>query len=262
MNVAAQAWVGDPFAEDPSLQPAPTPIWREALVGLEWLALRASPVYWGFGVPRGRGEPVVVVPGFLASDLSLVELYWWLGRIGYRPYFSNIGRNADCPDYVARKLLETVRRARQETGQRVRLVGHSLGGMLSRSVALDHPDEVAMVITLGSPFRDAVRAHPALISAAALLRERSGSLVAPNVGPACFSGHCTCGFVRNMLAPGRWEVARVAVYSRRDGVVDWQSCVEEDPALNVEVHCSHLGMVVHPQVYRVVAERLREASAE
>ena len=73
----------DPFSEDPSLQPANTPIWREAMFPLDWIALRSSPVYYGCGVPHGNGEPVVLVPGFLASDASLMELYWWLARVGY-----------------------------------------------------------------------------------------------------------------------------------------------------------------------------------
>lgn len=251
----------DPFVEDASLIPASTPIWREALFPLEWLALRASPVYWGFGVPHGSGEPVVVVPGFLASDASLVELYWWLARIGYRPYFSRIGRNVDCPDFQTGRLRETVLRARQETGQRVRLVGHSLGGMLSRNLALEHPEDVAMVITLGSPFRDAVRAHPVLISAAATIRSYAGRGAARNVRPSCFSGHCTCTFVKNMLMPGEWRVPRFAVFSRQDGVVEWESCVEDDPALNDEVHASHLGMVVHAGTYRAIARRLRMCEA-
>src|SRR5689334_6313587 len=108
----------DPFLEDPSLQPTATPLWRESLFGLDWLALHSSPVYFGCGVPLGHGEPVVVVPGFLASDVSLVELFGWLQRIGYRPYFSKIGRNADCPNHIAGLLLETVREAHRETGQR------------------------------------------------------------------------------------------------------------------------------------------------
>ena len=58
----------DPFSQDPSVQAAMTPIWREAMFPFDWMALRASPIYWGCGVPMGQGEPVVVVPGFLASD--------------------------------------------------------------------------------------------------------------------------------------------------------------------------------------------------
>ena len=71
------------------------PIWSEAQIGLEWFSLRMSPVFWGVGVPRGQGEAVVVVPGFMGSDLYLREMYGWLKRIGYKPYYSGIGVNAD-----------------------------------------------------------------------------------------------------------------------------------------------------------------------
>ncbi len=248
---------GDPYALDPSLQAADTPLWREAFFGFDWLSLRMSPVYYGCGIPHGEGEPVVVVPGFLASDVSLTEMYAWLGRIGYRPYFSHIGRNADCPDAVASMLLATVRRANSETGMRVKLIGHSLGGMLARSVALDNPEYVDTVISMGSPFRDAVRAHPVIISAAASLRRGRGGSLGRNIRPSCFSGHCTCDFVRNMLAPAEYrDVRHFAIYSKRDGVVEWESCREQDPALNTEVASTHIGMAFHPAVYRAVAERL------
>ncbi|MCC6960560.1 MAG: alpha/beta fold hydrolase [Dehalococcoidia bacterium] len=252
----------DPFAEDPSLQVSMTPIWRESMFPLDWVSLRSSPVYYGCGIPRGGGEPVVVVPGFLASDVSLTELYWWLSRIGYKPYFSNIGRNADCPDHIAGLLLETIKRAHRETGQRVRVVGHSLGGMLGRSVALDYPEHVSLVISMGSPFRDVVKAHPVLIAAASALRGVHGRAVARNVKPSCFSGHCTCAFVKNMLAPEEYEVAHYAIYSKNDGVVEWENCIEDDPSLNDEVNCTHIGMAFHPGVYRVLAQRLRQAGVE
>ncbi|HMO95230.1 MAG TPA: alpha/beta hydrolase-fold protein [Tepidiformaceae bacterium] len=259
--MAQSVYSFDPYAEDASLQPAQTPIWREAMFPLDWMALRTSPVYYGCNVPHGNGEPVVVVPGFLASDVSLSELYLWLARIGYRPYFSDVGRNADCPDHIASRLMDTVRRAKRETGQRVRLVGHSLGGMLSRSVALDNPEDVSLVISMGSPFKDAVRAHPTLMAAVSALRSDLGRHVARNVKPACFSGHCMCPFVKNMLAPSDYEVAHYAIYSRNDGVVEWESCIEDDPDLNDEVNCTHIGMAFHPGVYRVIAQRLRQAPA-
>ena len=85
-----------------------TPLWRELFWAAEWFALRSSDVYQGMGVPRGRGEPVILVPGFLASDLSLDELHHWLERIGYRVHNSGIGRNDDCPDVLLAELLEAV----------------------------------------------------------------------------------------------------------------------------------------------------------
>jgi pimeloyl-ACP methyl ester carboxylesterase len=242
------------------VQAADTPLWREGLFGLDWLALRASPVYYGCGVPRGNGEAVVVVPGFMGTDAYLCELYGWLARMGYRPYFSKIGRNADCPDHLARVLLETVRAAYEETGERVRIIGHSLGGMLARSVALNHPKLVEMVILLAAPIREEVRAHPSIIQATAALRRELLGKPGNRLRPSCFSGQCTCDFVRNMLAPGKCEAKFYAIYSQKDGVVDWRSCLAEDPDDNDEVDATHIGMAFHPGVYRAIGRRLAQAA--
>jgi pimeloyl-ACP methyl ester carboxylesterase len=201
----------------------------------------------------------VIVPGFLGSDAYLTEFYFWLRRIGYRPYFSQIGVNADCPDHLARLLVDTVKGAQQDTGITPRLIGHSLGGMLARTVALEYPEHVAGVITLGSPFRDTVRAHPSVLAAAeALRRTRRRGPIGRNIRPSCFSGHCTCTFVKNMLAPGAFAMPHFAVYSRTDGVVEWESCVEADDELNTEVCATHIGMAFNPGVYATVARRLAE----
>ncbi len=113
-----------------------TSIWTEALFGAEVLLLHATPVYYGFGVRRGDGSAVVIIPGFLGTDLYLMELHGWLERIGYRPYFSGIGINAECPNLlVERHLNETVKRALRETGRKIHLIGHSLGGVIARSIA-------------------------------------------------------------------------------------------------------------------------------
>jgi pimeloyl-ACP methyl ester carboxylesterase len=131
------------------------PLISELLVGLDWIALKASPVYYGIGVPRGDGAPVILIPGFLGTDSSLLEMHLWLGRIGYRSYLAGIGRIADCPDVMMEHLMETIDRAHRETGQRVRLIGHSLGGLLARVAAVRRPEQVAQVITLASRAKDA-----------------------------------------------------------------------------------------------------------
>ena len=91
------------FRED--LAEADIPIWKEALCGADLLLLHASPVYYGLGVPRGAGSGVIVIPGFLGTDLYLTQLYSWLGRVGYQPYLSGIGVNAECPNLLIRNRL-------------------------------------------------------------------------------------------------------------------------------------------------------------
>ncbi len=137
--------------------PTPLPILSEPFSLLEFAALRLSPVYYGLGVSAGDGTAVVTIPGFLGMDLSLFELHAWLTRIGYRPYFSGMGLAADCPNVLAQNLATTVERAYQETGRRVHMIGHSLGGIFARSAAVRMPERIASVTTLGSPFRGVVR---------------------------------------------------------------------------------------------------------
>ena len=239
--------------------PAQVPIWREALFGLDWLALHASPVFFGCGVPRGRGEAVVVVPGFLGSDWYLLDLYYWLRRIGYRGYLSRIGRNAECLDVLMARLVDTVNQAREETGGRVHLIGHSLGGMLSRAVATAEPELIASVITLGSPFRG-IRSHPLVMQATSAVRSRVRGRRQDQ--PHCFTPACECDAVTCLQEPLPPVVPQIAVYTKSDGIVDWRVCVNEDPATNVEVTGTHVGLAFNPSVYRVVAERLAALAAD
>ena len=141
-------------------------IWKEALFGADILLLHSSPVYYGLGIPRGDGSGVVLVPGFLGTDRYLAQLRSWLERIGYRAYFSGIGLNADCPNIlIQRRLNENIEKALRETERKIHLIGHSLGGIIARSIANQRPDDIASVITLGSPFRGTV-AHRTVLRAA------------------------------------------------------------------------------------------------
>ena len=105
------------YLDDHSVQPARTPIQNELGFFCEWLSLRSTPAYYGWGLPHGRGEAVVVVPGFMGTDLSMMELYWWLARIGYEPYYSGLGLNVNCPDVASDVVLSVVKRAAEETGR-------------------------------------------------------------------------------------------------------------------------------------------------
>jgi pimeloyl-ACP methyl ester carboxylesterase len=177
---------------------AQTHLWSEALVAAEILLLHATPVYYGFGIPHGDGSGVVIIPGFLGTDLYLMELHGWLGRIGYRPYFSGIGINADCPNLlIKRHLNETVEKALDETGGRIHLIGHSLGGVIARSVAGQRPKDVASVITLASPIRGTV-ANRTIIHAAEAVRLRILEEHGDGVLPHCYTGACTCRFVDHL----------------------------------------------------------------
>jgi len=234
--------------------PAPLPILWEPFSLLEFAALRLSPVYYGLGVPAGDGTAVVIIPGLLGMDLVLFELYGWLARVGYRAYFSGMGLAAECPNELARTLTATIDRAYVETGQRVHLVGHSLGGIFARSAAVRMPDRIASVTTLGSPFRGLV-VHPLVLTLGDLVRRRIRARYSkPPQG--CATSRCSCAFARSLRRKWPKSVAQTAIYTREDGIVDWRYCRTGDPKVDVEVGGTHLGLIVNSTTYRHIAERL------
>jgi triacylglycerol lipase len=236
-------------------------LWKEALFGAEYLLLHATPVYYGLGVPHGDGSAVVVIPGFLGTDLYLMELYAWLGRIGYRSYFSGIGLNAECPNLLIRERLnESIDKARAETGRKVHLVGHSLGGIIARSAACQRRSDIASVITLAAPFRGAA-AQKNILRAAEIVRQNILRQHGSNVLPECYTGRCTCEFL-GALRRGSLPscVTETAIYTRSDCVVDWRYCITGDPDIDFEVPGTHLGLVFNPSVYSIIATRLSEAA--
>lgn len=230
--------------------------WTEALFAAEILLLHATPVYYGFGIPRGDGSGVLIIPGFLGTDLYLMELHAWLERIGYRPYFSGIGINAECPNLlIQRHLNETIERARAETGRKIHLIGHSLGGVIARSVAGQRPRDVASVITLAAPIRGTVTSR-AVLQASEAIRQRILQEHGRGVLPDCYTGRCTCNFVDSLRRDIPDAMVETAIYTRQDGIVDWRYCMTRNPEVDFEVPSTHIGMAFNPSVYAIVAERL------
>jgi len=238
---------------------ADIPIWKEALFGAELMLLHASPVYYGLGVPQGDGSAVIVIPGFLGSDLYMAHLNSWLSRVGYRPYYSGIRLNAECPNLLIKyRLAETIEKALRETQRKIHLIGHSLGGMMARSIATQQPGDVASVITLGSPFRGKVL-QPSVMQATAAVREQVIREHGKDVLPGCYTARCTCEFVSSLLGKVATPVMQTAIYTRDDGIADWRYCITGDPDNDFEVGGTHIGLVFNPSVYTIIAARLAEA---
>ena len=234
---------------------ASVPIWREALVGLDWVALRTSRVYRGLDIPHGDGAPVILIPGFLGADPYLAEMHGWLKRIGYRPYMSGIGQNADCPNVLAQRLYVTIDRAYRDTARKVDLVGHSLGGIIARVAAVRYPRRVAKVISLGSPV-NAVRTHPIVITAARFIRGRVQWRRRTGVESECYTGRCQCSFLDHVRQDIPPSVTHASIYTKSDGIVDWRTCLQPNGDPNIEVRGTHIGLAFNPEVFRHLADLL------
>lgn len=201
-------------------------------------------------------DPVVLVPGFMAGDSTLRAMAAFLRRQGFRTYRSQIHVNVGCTREAGDRLEQRLESIAVKRGRKVTIVGHSLGGMLARGVAARRPDLVEGIVALGSPVLAPGAVHRLLAWDARLLARLSTAGLRGLMSEDCFGGECARASweeSRVLLDPG---VAFTAVYSRRDGIVDYRACL--DPAArHVEVTTSHCGMAVDPVVMDHVLAALR-----
>ena len=194
--------------------------------------------------PKGDGHPVLALPGFLASDLSMSPMRRYLQELGYDAHAWNMGRNLGGVASRRVALRDLLRRIHESTGRKVSLVGWSLGGVYARDLALQMPDMVRAVITLGSPFAGDIRAT----NATRLYEAISGETVDDNPE------------ILQAIA-GDLPVPATSIYSRTDGIVNWRTRLlrPSEPAENIEVYfAGHLGVGVNPAALWAVADRLAQ----
>jgi pimeloyl-ACP methyl ester carboxylesterase len=243
-------------------QEADVPIVGEVLFAAELVLLHATPLYYGLGIPHGDGSAVVLIPGFLCPNFYLTPLRHWLARIGYKSFFSRIGFNTECPNLLIRRQLnETLEKALAQTGRRVHLIGHSLGGIIGRAIAAQRPADIASVTTLGAPFRGTV-AHRSILRAAEMVRHRILKKHGAGVLPDCYTAHCTCDFLESLNCTMPASVLETAVYTKGDGVVDWRYCRTDRAECDFPVSGTHIGLVFNPSAYSIIATRLALAHSE
>jgi pimeloyl-ACP methyl ester carboxylesterase len=235
-----------------------TPIWRESFALSEWIRLQLSPIYRSTDIPRGDEAPVILVHGFLTRGVYLRPLQNWLARIGYCPQIAELGWGADCLATLTGQLVETVQRTRDQSARHVHLVGHSLGGLLSRAAAAAAPDAVASVVTLSGPIRG-LRIHPVLRAAASVVRDSIHRRRGSSVRSGCFTLACECTTVRSLASPLPPELPQLAIVTAHDGLTDWRYCRDPATMRVVRVSASHFGLVFNPTVYEVLADHLRSA---
>lgn len=190
--------------------------------------------------PRGDGHPVVDIPGWRAPELSGAPLRGYLRTRGYDARAWGFGVNRGDPRRDVERLARSVRDLADAEGTTVSLVGWSLGGVIAREVARRHPDAVRRVITYGTP----------VVGGAAF------TTIARTYGGG--AGADAGRVARRLAAGAPIGVPVTAVFSRRDGIVSWQACIDHSSSdvEHVEVSSTHLGMGVDPDVWAIVADRL------
>lgn len=193
----------------------------------------------------GDGHPVMVLPGFMSSRRSTVYLRQHLKKCGYTVYDWGLGRNVGKLESVD-LLIEKLEEIYNLTGEKISLVGWSLGGVFARQAAKARPEIIQQIITLGSPFAGLTEPN----NVAWLYSLITGGKEVKDVDQA---------FLDNVPLPA--PVPTTAIYSKEDGVVPWEMCLEKEDSIhqNIRVRGSHIGLGVNMWVLSIIENRLKEA---
>ncbi len=202
-------------------------------------------------------DPVLLVPGFMAGDATLKAMAMFLRHQGFRTYRSQIRVNVGCTRQAADRLEQRIEAIAMRRGRKVTIVGHSLGGMLARGLASRRPDLVEGIVSMGSPVLAPGAIHRVLAWDAEMLARLTSVGFRGMMGADCFGGECARLSFEESKLPVDPGVGFTAIYSKRDGIVDWRACLDPS-AEHVEVRTSHVGMAVDPVVMDHVLRALRE----
>lgn len=214
-------------------------------------ASRAS-IEYGFNIPfnifnshsdSGDGHPVIVLPGFMASDFSTRPLRRFLTKCGYSSYGWDLGRNYGREQFLE-DLIIKIEQLFVDHKQQISLIGWSLGGIYARQIAKERPHLIRQIITMGSPFKALHKPNNANWMHKILTNGQGIDVVDPEL-------------IADIPLPA--PVPTTAIYTKQDGIVPWNACieVEDDIHQNIEVKGSHLGLGVNNTVLDIIADRLK-----
>ncbi len=222
--------------------PSPILAFLEPRAALEGMSLFAS-APWLACVPRGDSRPVVLAPGFGASESSFRPMKAYLSWLGYEVYDWGLGRNTGKVEEYVHALAERLKTlSKMHKDEPITLIGWSLGGVVMREIARDYPELVREVITMGTP----VIGGPKYTRVAESFAEKA------KVDMDALEKQIHERNLRGIDCP------ITAIYSKSDGIVAWRAAQDEynAQARNIRVPGSHLGLGVNPVVWRIVAKTL------
>lgn len=186
----------------------------------------------------GQERPVMVLPGFMASDQTTSRLRRSLSGAGFRAHGWGLGRNRGIKSDILERLGERI--ATLDVGAPLTLVGWSLGGLIAREYAKHAPHQIAKVVTLGSPFSGDLRANNAW---------RVYEFVA---------GHKIDSPPIDAILNEKPPVPTCAIWSARDGVVAPDSArgLQHESDHRIELDCTHMEFVARPDSIRAIAKAI------
>ena len=185
-----------------------------------------------------KPKTILIIPGFGGGDMSVFPLKKFLRSQNHHAYSWGLGINHSKIDKFIGPLSNRIKHLCDKHGEPVSLIGWSLGGIFARELARDQPNDISSILTMGSP----VIVGPRITA----LRKLSG-LFGWDVE------QIELDMIKRFEIPIEHPIT--AIYSKLDGIVSWQACIDHwsPDVRHHEVSASHMGMGFSRDVYQIIS---------
>lgn len=198
-------------------------------------------------LPRGNKQPVMIVPGLMADDVSTLPLRLYLRYLGYRPYGWKQGINLGFTQSDIKKLRKKIIEISDARDQPVALIGWSLGGLIARELAREMPGQVSQVMSMGTP----------LIG---------GAKYTGLAGLGSRLGFDLDAVEKQLQEDTARPIAQpiTVIYSKHDGLIAWEATQDNThpQAEHFEVGSTHIGLGLDIDVFKIIARQLAKHAAK
>lgn len=193
--------------------------------------------------PRGNRQPVLVIPGLLADDVSTIPLRLYLHYLGYKPYGWKQGLNLAFTKNDIAKLKERIVNIAESRKEKIALIGWSLGGLIARELAREMPEQVSLVMSLGTPLIGGAK-HTGL------------------AGIGHRIGFDLDAIERQLQEDSNQPIEQpiTVIYSKLDGLIAWEATQDNThpQAEHFEVKSTHIGLGLDIDVFKIIARQLHK----
>lgn len=223
----------------------PTRFWLliQPLAVLELVLYFLALPYIFWKCPRGNG-PVMILPGFLFGDWYMWPMKMTLKVKGYQVYGWRLGMNKGYSEKINDGLIRRLKELVEEhDGQKISLIGFSLGGIYARNTAHLQPQLVDQIFVIGSPFMEIDNS----VNIQNIYKFVAGKKLEDNVG-----------FEVAERVKKKLSIPTISIYSFFDGIVSLESCIEPEDSMtfNYEILSTHCGLPHNYKVMKIILEKL------
>lgn len=224
--------------------PNPASIKRPGLINefqSVWQPLRLISQYRNLTKKKiGNGERIMLLPGWKSHDTVMYPVKRFLKTLGFAPEYWGLGINHGYVEKYRDALIAKLEK--ENTNEKITLIGWSLGGTIAREIAREMPQKIAGVITYGSP----VIGGPTYTIGAKVWDEKETTRIRNLIDE------------KDSIKP--IQVPMSIIFTKKDSIVSWSACIDtkSQNVKHYEVNSTHLSLGIDPSVWKVIVNHLQE----